>query len=116
MPFMLGYHPAFILNGNKKEIVKIGAKKISIDEIMEVGDAAFPILNTSTLTLVTETGPNVHIKTIGFENYMLWTPVTNMLCIEPITFYPNATNDYLTPEMFKTAKDLEFFEVTISPS
>ena len=26
----------------------------------------------------------------GFGNFMLWTEVTNMLCIEPITFYPYA--------------------------
>ena len=116
MPYMLGYHPAFMLNGNKNEIIKTGLKEISLDKIMKVGDSAFPILNTTNLSLITEKGPNVNIKTKGFENYMLWTPAMNMLCIEPITYYPNATTDCLSPEMFRAAKDLDIFEVNISPS
>jgi hypothetical protein len=116
MPYMLGYHPAFMLNGNKKEIIKTPLKEISLDKIIGVGDSAFPILNTTRLTLITEKGPNINIETKGFENYMLWTPASNMLCIEPVTYYPNATKDCLTPGMFRSAKDLDVFEVYIRPS
>lgn len=115
MPYMLGYHPAFMLEGNKKEIIKTTSKEISIDQIMEVGDSAFPLLNTSTLSLITENGSSIKIGTKGFENFMLWTPATNMLCIEPITYYPNATDACLSKEMFKIATESkENFEVTIS--
>ena len=37
----------------------------------------------------------VHIKTNGFDNFMLWTEVPNMLCIEPVTYYP-----YTKPQQF----------------
>jgi hypothetical protein len=47
---------------------------------------------------------------------MLWTPASNMLYIEPITYYPNTSKNWLTPEMSISAKDLDVFQVTIHPS
>ncbi|MEM7381613.1 MAG: aldose 1-epimerase, partial [Bacteroidota bacterium] len=32
----------------------------------------------------------LEISTKGFKHFMLWTEVNNMVCIEPITFYPYA--------------------------
>jgi len=115
MPFMLGYHPAFKLNGNKTEIIKTASSKITIDQILTIGSGAFPVLNTEEITLIKKNGLNVEIKTKGFQNFMLWTEVNNMLCIEPITFYPNLTKECLAKEMFRKANVIENFEVLITP-
>jgi len=115
MPFMLGYHPAFKLNGNKTEIIKTTSSEITIDQILAIGSNAFPVLNTEEITLIKKDGLNVKIKTKGFQNFMLWTEVNNMLCIEPITCYPNTTDACLTPDMFRTLNKTEFFEIIISP-
>lgn len=115
MPFMLGYHPAFKLDGSKSELIKTTRKEITIDNILNVGASAYPILKTSRIHLMKEKGVSVEIDLKGFENFMLWTEVDNMLCIEPITYYPNATTECLTPKMFNKADKVETFEVTIKP-
>lgn len=85
MPFMLGYHPAFKLY-SENAVIKINHRKIRIPEIIEVGNRAMQIPNCDTISL--EDIKKLTIKTQGFGNFMLWTEVPNMLCIEPITFYP----------------------------
>ena len=115
MPFMLGYHPAFMLTSNFDEIVKTKNKEITIPEIMEGGDTAYPVLNTSQISLLKKTGSNISIKTKGFHNYMLWTPVKNMLCIEPITAYPYTGGEMLAKELFTISKGIDTFEVLIQP-
>ncbi|WP_298501854.1 aldose 1-epimerase [uncultured Maribacter sp.] len=87
MPFMLGYHPAFKLRSAISKI-KTDTKEISLKEIKEAGSKALPVLKCNSLTLIDE--KKVQIKTEGFGNFMLWTEVDNMVCIEPITFYPYA--------------------------
>ncbi|MDT0552214.1 aldose 1-epimerase [Urechidicola vernalis] len=115
MPYMLGYHPAFKLNGGKKEIVITESFEISIDDILNIGASAFPVLNTQMIHLIKDSNLNVKIDLKGFENFMLWTEVDNMLCMEPITYYPNASSDCLTVEMFNAANGQEKFEVCITP-
>ncbi len=87
MPFMLGYHPAFKLHS---ENASIGTKDgdISIQEVMAVGSRAMQLSNCDRISLKDK--ENLSIKTEGFGNFMLWTEVPNMVCIEPITFYPYA--------------------------
>lgn len=85
MPFMLGYHPAFKLYTANPVIVANG-KDISLAEVLAVGSRAFSILNCQTITLNDE--KQLTITTEGFNHFMLWTEVSNMVCIEPITFYP----------------------------
>ena len=46
MPFMLGYHPAFKLSGEKNEICKTKTQEVSLQKIMVGGSTAFPVLNT----------------------------------------------------------------------
>jgi hypothetical protein len=116
MPFMLGYHPAFMLNGSLEELVKTETKKITIPEIMKGGDTAYPILNTAEISLFKKTGANISIKTKGFNNFMLWTPVKNMLCIEPITAYPYTGGEMLSKELFNVSKGTDSFTVEITPS
>jgi hypothetical protein len=115
MPFMLGYHPAFMLNGNLDEIVKNEKQEITIPQIIKGGDTAYPILNTSEISLLKKTGYNISIKTKGFHNFMLWTPVKNMLCIEPITAYPYTSGEMLSKELFTISEGTDTFKVEIIP-
>lgn len=115
MPFMLGYHPAFKLEGNKTELVKTNSEAISIQKIMDQGNIALPVLNTSEIHLKKENGLNVSLKTTGFDNFMLWTEVPNMLCIEPITEYPYTGDTALSAALFEVSNGTDTFEVVITP-
>jgi galactose mutarotase-like enzyme len=115
MPFMLGYHPAFMLQGNLDEFVKTKTQEISIPTIIKGGDTAFPILNSVEIQLIKKSGFNISIKTKGFNNFMLWTQVSNMLCIEPITAYPYAEGELLSEKLFNTSNGIDTFEIEIAP-
>jgi len=115
MPFMLGYHPAFKLNGDGLELCKTNSHTATIQNIMDGGSSAYPILNTNEITLIKEKGYNISIKTEGFNNFMCWTEVTNMLCIEPITEYPYTTKKELSSNQFNISKGKEMLKVEIKP-
>jgi len=115
MPFMLGYHPAFLLSGNGKELIEAKGQKISIPEIMAGGSKAFPVPNCQQIILRKETGLNLSIKTTGFGNFMLWTEVPNMLCIEPITQYPYEGKMNFEDNMFRLSQGTDVFSVCIEP-
>jgi len=115
MPFMLGYHPAFMLNGNLDEIISVEKHEISMSKIMEGGDTAYPILNTNEIKLIKKNGSNIALKITGFNNFMLWTPVNNMLCMEPITAYPYNGGTLLSKELFNISNGVDIFEVLITP-
>ncbi|MEH6405948.1 MAG: aldose 1-epimerase [Leeuwenhoekiella sp.] len=85
MPFMLGYHPAFKLH-TANPVIKTADKTISLKEVMDVGSRALSVPGCDKITLIDDR--EITIETSGFNNFMLWTEVPNMLCIEPITFYP----------------------------
>ena len=89
MPFMLGYHPAFKLHMESPTIMA-NEKIISLEEVLAVGSRAFQVADCEHIFLKEE--KTLSIKTVGFGNFMLWTEVRNMICIEPITFYPYAVN------------------------
>ena len=56
------------------------------------------------------------IATEGFQSFMLWTEVDNMLCIEPITFYPYAViQERLFQGYQYLGTDPEVFKVMLSP-
>ncbi len=115
MPFMLGYHPAFKLSGENIELVQTTQKQITLQDILDVGDLALPFLYTNEINLVKKSGFNLKIETKGFDHFMCWTPVPDMLCIEPITKYPYTGEKQLNKEMFQISKGKEHFEVTITP-
>ena len=116
MPFMLGYHPAFKLSGDYSEICKTKTQEIHLQKIMDGGSTAFPILNTDEITLVKNKGFNISIKTKGFNNFMLWTEVPNMLCVEPITAYPYTEGEPpLSEKLFGLSNGKDYFEVVITP-
>lgn len=87
MPYMLGYHPAFKIH-SENPIVKTDKKEITLPEILAVGSRAYEVANCTKITL--EDQKKLEIYTEGFSHFMLWTEVNNMLCIEPISFYPYA--------------------------
>ncbi|MCL6272511.1 aldose 1-epimerase [Muricauda sp. 2012CJ35-5] len=87
MPFMLGYHPAFKLHSADPLIIA-GERQIELKEVMESGSRALPILETDSITLRDQR--TITIEAEGFGNFMCWTEVPNMVCIEPVSFYPYA--------------------------
>ena len=103
MPFMLGYHPAFKLYTDNP-IVIADDQTITLDSVMAAGSRALEVADCQSIILKDQ--KNLSIKTEGFSHFMLWTEVPNMICIEPITFYPYGIDqmqlhdgfDYLTDE------------------
>ncbi|QWX84347.1 aldose 1-epimerase [Cellulophaga sp. HaHaR_3_176] len=108
MPFMLGYHPAFNLV-TETPVVVANDKEISLKEVLAVGSRALHVKNCNKIVLKDKN--ELQITTEGFGDFMLWTEVNTMICIEPITFYPyavaqeNLHNGFTilgtTPEVFK---------------
>ena len=114
MPFMLGYHPAFMVHTKTAKIVA-NHGEIDIPEIMAVGDRALQIPNTSTIVLKDKC--EMQISTQGFGHFMLWTAVPNMVCIEPITFYPyGVAQQDLEAGFMKLKNNPITFKVTLKPS
>ena len=113
MPFMLGYHPAFNLQG-KAPVIKANSKEISIPEIKEVGSRAYQLANCTSVTL--KDIRVIEITTEGFGHFMLWTEVDNMVCIEPITFYPYAVAATKLHEGFQYVNEVpQVFKVYLEP-
>ena len=103
MPFMLGYHPAFKLYSDNPTVIAED-QKITLDSVLAAGSRALEVADCQSIILKDQ--KNLNIKTEGFGHFMMWTEVPNMICIEPITFYPYAVDqmqlhdgfDYLTDE------------------
>ncbi len=112
MPFMLGYHPAF--NTTKKSYCKIGGQKVTIDDILKIGSDAYPLFNQNKLTLFNE-NRGIEITTEGFHNFMLWTEVENMVCIEPITQYPTHKTQKYSEKNMSLSDGNEKFSVLLKP-
>lgn len=113
MPYMLGYHPAFLLTGNEQEILESGSKQITLQDVYEVGSNAFPVLETNEILLKNDGKPNIKISTENFNNFMLWTEVPNMICIEPITQYTSYTDQKFSEENMRICSGKESFGVLI---
>ena len=114
MPFMLGYHPAFLLSDTGKETVIARGEKISLNTIYKAGHNAFPVLNSSAVTLENIGKSNLDLSITGFNNFMLWTPANNMLCIEPITQYTSYTDEKFSEKNMRLSSGKELFSVTIN--
>ncbi|MEJ6675793.1 MAG: aldose 1-epimerase [Polaribacter sp.] len=113
MPYMLGYHPAFLLSNSGKETIIINGKKIKISEIQDAGHNAYPVLNTEKIVLENINRNHLEISTTGFNNFMLWTQVENMLCIEPITQYTSYTDQKFSEENMRMSEGKNNFSVAI---
>ncbi len=113
MPFMLGYHPAFKLH-SKQVSINTSDRQIGLQEVLDVGSRALEVPDCSEITLEDE--KELKIRTQGFGHFMLWTEVPNMLCIEPITFYPYAVDQQELHEGFMHLDtDHKEFQVNLIP-
>lgn len=110
MPFMLGYHPAFKLH-TVNPIIKTAEKEITLAEVLAAGNRALEVPNCNEITLIDE--KEIIIKTEGFEHFMCWTEVHNMICIEPITFYPYAVQQQKLHEGFQYLGSKKVFKITM---
>ena len=113
MPFMLGYHPAFLLSDTGEEIIISNQQKITLNEVLNAGSDAFPLLESEEVVLINYDKKNLQINTKGFHNFMLWTEVNNMVCIEPITQYTSFTDQQFSEENMQLSKGKNYFSVEI---
>lgn len=112
MPYMLGYHPAFKLHTAQVQ-VQTQETSISLDQILAVGSRALEVADHQEITLV-DGDKAITIKTEGFGHFMCWTEVRNMLCIEPITFYPYAAAPLDLHKGFRQLKDRAVLKTYLS--
>ncbi|MEM9077674.1 MAG: aldose 1-epimerase [Bacteroidota bacterium] len=112
MPFMLGYHPAFKLHSDAPIIVA-GDRQITLDEVLAVGSRALQVADCTSITLKDE--KDITVSTEGFGHFMCWTEVRNMVCIEPISFYPYAVEEKNLHKGFKKLKGQPQFKVFLEP-
>lgn len=113
MPFMLGYHPAFLLSGIGNETLISNGKTITLIDVFKSGSNALPILNSNKIILKNNNRNDVEISTKNFNNFMLWTEVNNMLCIEPITHYTSYTEQKFSEKNMRLSTGKNSFSVTI---
>lgn len=113
MPFMLGYHPAFLLSDTGSETLISRNETYTLKDVYKAGSNAFPVLNTEKITLKNTGKNDIELTTKGFNNFMLWTEVDNMLCIEPITHYTSYSDQKYSEEDMFLVGDKNEFEVTI---
>ncbi|WP_299015016.1 aldose 1-epimerase [uncultured Polaribacter sp.] len=113
MPFMLGYHPAFLLSNTGADTLVANNTKITLSEIYKAGHNAFPVLHTNKIILENSDRNHLEITTKNFNNFMLWTPVDNMLCIEPITQYTSYTDEKFSEENMSISSGKESFSFEI---
>jgi len=111
MPFMLGYHPAFKIH-TKNPTIHTPEREITLDEVLAVGSRALQVPNCNTITLKDK--EEITIKTEGFGHFMCWTEVANMVCIEPISFYPYAVAQQHIHKGFQVLKNNTKFKVFLS--
>lgn len=112
MPFMLGYHPAFKLYSPNAS-VQTAENRIALEEVLAVGSRALHVQDTDFLVLSDQR--ELEIRTQGFGHFMLWTEVPNMICVEPITYYPYAVKQTDLHEGFEYSQGVQKFQVQIIP-
>jgi len=113
MPFMLGYHPAFLLSNTGKETFISNDTTYTLADVYKAGSNAFPILKSDAILLVNIDKKDLQISTQGFDNFMLWTEVDNMVCIEPITQYTSYTNQKFSENNMSLSKGKNTFSIAI---
>ncbi|QBA64802.1 aldose 1-epimerase [Muriicola soli] len=113
MPYMLGYHPAFQLRSASARVVSDN-DSYSLEEVMSAGNKALQVANTDRLTLMDER--EMEFATNGFGHFMLWSPVANMICVEPVTFYPYAVEQQFLHEGFMHLNEPRVeFSIALTP-
>jgi len=113
MPFMLGYHPAFLLSDSGEETLESNGVEITLTDVYKAGSNACPVLNSNKIILKNIHKKDLEITTKGFDNFMLWTEVDNMLCIEPITQYTSYTDQKFSEKNMSLSDSKNIFSVAI---
>lgn len=113
MPFMLGYHPAFLLSDSGEETLESNGVEITLTDVYKAGSNACPVQNSNKIILKNIHRKDLEITTKGFDNFMLWTEVDNMLCIEPITQYTSYTNQKFSEKNMSLSDGKNIFSVAI---
>ena len=113
MPFMLGYHPAFLLSDSGEETLESNGVEITLTDVYKAGSNACPVLNSNKIILKNIYRKDLEITTKGFDNFMLWTEVDNMLCIEPITQYTSYTDQKFSEKNMSLSDSKNIFSVAI---
>lgn len=114
MPFMLGYHPAFALSNNKNESFQTTEKNICLQEVFDAGADAYPVLECSEIILQHSDKNSIKITTQGFDNFMLWSETATMVCIEPITQFPDLKNQNYSEKNMRISDKNNHFSVKIA--
>jgi galactose mutarotase-like enzyme len=115
MPLMLGFHPAFKIY-SENVVVNTKDQNIFLDTVLQAGASAFLIEDCKEISLTNNGNLTINLKTKGFRHIMLWSEVRNMICIEPITFYPSSVPIHKLYTGFDYSSGYEKFEVIITPS
>ncbi|MGB5941327.1 MAG: aldose 1-epimerase [Leeuwenhoekiella sp.] len=111
MPFMLGYHPAFKLKTSKPYVTSPTTEYI-LAQIMDVGDRAIHVPDCDSMVI--HDARELTIRSEGYGHFMLWSPARNMVCVEPVTFYPyDAPQDQLHKGFQTLSKGQKKFTVTL---
>lgn len=84
MPYMFGYHPAFVLSWNQTETIN----DIPLSDIMKTWDNSYIFEKTKNITLTYEDGQTLTMSHDWCGQTIARCPVATMLCIEPVTWYP----------------------------
>ena len=114
MPFMLGYHPAFKLYTDNT-VLRTENGSIEIQKVLEQGSRALEVPDCEETVL--QDKRELRIKTQGFGHFMLWTEVTNMICVEPITYYPYTHGPHQLHEGFMhLGSDKMEFRIDLIPA
>ncbi len=113
MPFMLGYHPAFLLSDSGEETLESNGVEITLTDVYKAGSNACPVQNSNKIILKNIHRKDLEITTKGFDNFMLWTEVDNMLCIEPITQYTSYTDQKFSEKNMSLSDGKNIFSVAI---
>jgi len=112
MHYMMGYHPAFKLYRENTRVESVPDRRvIPLSEILAVGSRAYELSATNEVIL--HDAHSLRLTTEGFGNFMLWTEVGNMLCIEPISHYPYAGEQTELSKGFRVLNGVDRFRVYI---
>ncbi|WP_025739852.1 aldose epimerase family protein [Aquimarina pacifica] len=116
MPLMLGFHPAFKIYDTNISIGSTESEKYSLDDVLLRGSSALQVKNRNHVRVENNGEVSLILETKGFSHFMLWTEVKNMICIEPITFYPASVPEIELVKGFDKSNGHNTYEMIISPS
>lgn len=125
MPYRLGWHPAFRVQGRVEDAVfemnQCATQIVSLDEVISQSQTGALLLPGVRIVNYVDrkTGKGVKLTTNGFNNAMLWTPSADsgMFCIEPVTQLPDKQRVYLDGVNKESLEPLDrkTYKITIQP-